>query len=122
VTAPDLSYGLEELAGLISYRVGAWHDFGYETPPAPHCKTIPPLGERSPEAVKAAHAAIEEIGELTRQLHALREQLAGELAANKDAVMAWGDARARERASRVLPPLPPGVADTMTAYRAGGTR
>jgi hypothetical protein len=92
VTAPDLSYGLEELAGLISYRVGGWHDFGYETPPAPGCKTIPPLGERSPEAIKSAHAAIKEIDELTAQLHALRQQLAGELRADEDARAARVDA------------------------------
>ena len=79
MSGPDLSHGLEELAGLISFRVGAWHDFGYETPPAPDCKTIPPLGERSAEAITAGHAAIEAIDELTRQLHALRAQLVGEL-------------------------------------------
>lgn len=79
MSAPDFSRGLEELAGLISFYVGAWHDFGYETPPAPDCASIPPLGERSASAVKAGHEAIEAIDELTRQLHALRGQLAGEL-------------------------------------------
>jgi hypothetical protein len=83
--APDLSYGLAELAELISFRVGAWHDFGYETPPAPHCKPVPPLGERSAEAIKAGHAAIEAIDELTRQLWALRSQLVDELRADDDA-------------------------------------
>jgi hypothetical protein len=80
----DLSYGLEELAGLISFRVGAWHDFGYETPPAPGCKAIPPLGERSAGAIKAGHEAIEAIDELARQLHALRSQLIGELRQDED--------------------------------------
>jgi hypothetical protein len=74
-----LSYGLEELAGLISFRVGTWHDFGYEVPPAPECKTIPPLGERSAEAIKAGRGAIEAIDELTRQLCSLRSQLEDEL-------------------------------------------
>jgi hypothetical protein len=80
----DLSYGIEELAGLISFRVGTWHDFGYETPPAPDCKPIPPLGERSAQAIKAGHDAVAAIGELTRQLHALRAQLAGELRQDED--------------------------------------
>lgn len=83
----DLSDGLEELAGLITFRVGAWHDFGYDVPPMPGCKPIPPLGERSAEAIKAGHAAIDTIDELTRQLHALREQLAGELRQDQDARM-----------------------------------
>jgi hypothetical protein len=97
VTAPDLSYGLEEAAGSISFYVGAWHDFGYETPPAPNCKTIPPLGERSAEAIKGGHAAIEAIDELTRQLHALRQQLVGELRADEDARAVRVDAMLAER-------------------------
>jgi hypothetical protein len=80
----DLSHGIEELAGLISFRVGAWHDLGYENPPAPGCATVPPLGERSAEAVRAGHAAVEAIDELTRQLHALRGQLIGELRQDED--------------------------------------
>ena len=84
VSAPDFSHGLEELAGLINFRVGAWHDFGYETPPAPECKSIPPLGERSAEAIKAGHEAIETIDELTRQLYGLRSQLVGELRQDED--------------------------------------
>jgi hypothetical protein len=85
VTAPDLSSGIEELAGLINFRVGAWHDFGYETPPAPDCKPIPPLGERSSAAIKAGYDAVKEIDQLTRQLYALRQQLVGELRADEDA-------------------------------------
>lgn len=81
----DLSYGLEELAGLISFRVGGWHDFGYEAPPAPDCKAIPPLGERSASAITAGHDAVDAIDELTRQLAALRQQLVGELRADQDA-------------------------------------
>jgi hypothetical protein len=82
--APDFSHGIEELAGLINFHVGAWHDFGYETPPAPECKPVPPLGERSAEAIKAGHAAVEAIDGLTRQLYALREQLVGELRQDSD--------------------------------------
>jgi hypothetical protein len=88
VSGPDYSIGLEDLAGLITFRVGAWHDFGYEVPPAPECKAIPPLGERSAEAIKAGHEAIESIDELTRQLYALREQLITELRQNDDINMA----------------------------------
>lgn len=75
----DLSYGLADLAESISGLVGAWHDFGYETPPTPECVPIPPLGERSAKAIEAGHAAVKTIDELTRQLRALRYQLAGEL-------------------------------------------
>ena len=80
----DSAPGLTELAGLITFRVGAWHDFGYETPPAPECKPIPPLGERSAQAINAGHEAIEAIDELTRQLYALREQLVSELRQDED--------------------------------------
>jgi hypothetical protein len=92
VSAPDLSHGIEELAGLINYRVGAWHDFGYEQPPAPYCKTIPPLGERSAHAIKAGHDAIKDIDDLTRQLYALREQLVSELRQDEDVRAARVDA------------------------------
>lgn len=97
MTAPDLSYGLEELAGLITFRVGAWHDFGYEVPPAPECKAIPPLGERSAEAIKAGHEAIESIDELTRQLYLLRDQLITELRQDEDLRAARVDAMLAER-------------------------
>jgi hypothetical protein len=92
VSTAGFSHGIEELAGLINFRVGAWHDLGYETPPAPECKPIPPLGERSAEAIKAAHAAIGAIDELTRQLYALRSQLAGELRQDSDLRAARTDA------------------------------
>lgn len=92
MTAPDFSQGLEDLAGLINFRVGAWHDFGYEAPPTPGCKPIPPLGERSAEAIKAGHAAIAAIDELSRQLYALRSQLASELRQDEDMRAARVDA------------------------------
>lgn len=75
----DLSEGIKELAGLIYFRVGAWHDFGYEVPPSPECITIPPLGERSVKAIEAGHDAIETIDDLIRQLYSLRGQLIDEL-------------------------------------------
>lgn len=84
MSAPDFSHGIEDLAGLIDFLVGAWHDFGYEVPPTPDCKTVPPLGERSAEAVKAGREAIESIDKLVRQLFALREQLGGELRQDSD--------------------------------------
>jgi hypothetical protein len=92
VSGPDLSHGLEDLAGLISFRMGGWHDFGYETPPSPECKTIPPLGERSDDAIRSAHSAIEEIDRLIRQLCALRGQLGNELRRDEDIRMARLDA------------------------------
>jgi hypothetical protein len=86
----DLSRGLEELAGLISFRVGAWHDFGYEDPPSPDCKPVPPLGERSAEAIRNGHQAVRDIDELIRQLHGLRGQLVSELRQDED-LRAAGD-------------------------------
>lgn len=84
MSAPDYSLGLEEQAGLISFRIGAWHDFGYEKPPTPECYTIPPLGERSANAIKAGHDAVKDIDDLLRQLHNLRGQLVAELRADED--------------------------------------
>ena len=89
----DLSLGLEEKAGYISWLVGSWHDLGYENPPTPECKPIPPLGERSAEAIKGGHRAVEEIDVLTRQLVALRQQLVGELRKNEDILMARLEAK-----------------------------
>jgi hypothetical protein len=123
----DLSHGIAELAALIYYRVGAWHDLGYETPPAPHCRPIPPLGWRSAEAIKAGHGAVEVIDQLTRQLYALRQQLIDELRVNADAVMASTDqllARTRTRRERagelelsefMLSEFMPGVLDEIEA-------
>jgi len=88
----DLSHGLVEQAELINHFVGQWHDFGYENPPTPECKAIPPLGERSAAAIKGAHRAVEEIDHLIRQLHELRQQLVSELRQNEDALMARLDA------------------------------
>jgi hypothetical protein len=72
------------LPWLINFFVGAWHDFGYEVPPAPECKPVPPLGERSAEAIRAGHEAVGVIDELVRQLYALRSQLVGELRQDED--------------------------------------
>ena len=92
-----LSCGLEELAGLISFRVGAWHDLGYEDPPSPDCKPVPPLGERSAEAIRNGHLAVRDIDELIGQLHALRGQLVDELRRNEDLLGARVDAMLAER-------------------------
>lgn len=103
MSAPDFSHGIEELAGLINFRVGAWHDFGYEVPPAPECKPVPPLGERSPGAVTAGREAIEAIDELTRQLAALRSQLVGELRQDEDVRAARVDAMLAQRREEPQP-------------------
>jgi hypothetical protein len=76
--------GLEELAGLIHFRVGAWHDFGYENPPAPDCATIPPLGERSANAIEAGREALKDIDQLIARLHQVKGQLADELRQDED--------------------------------------
>ena len=80
----DAAAGLEELAGLINFRVGAWQDFGYAEPPTPDCATIPPLGERSAKAIEAGHEAIKDIDQLIAQLHQVRAQLVSELRQDED--------------------------------------
>lgn len=93
VTAPRLNIDdLEELAGLIQFRVGAWKDFGYEDPPAPGCKTVPPLGERSASAIQAGHEAVKGIDQLVSRLHQLRAQLVSELRQDEDIRAARADA------------------------------
>jgi hypothetical protein len=80
--------GLEELAGLIHFRVGAWQDFGYENPPAPDCKAIPALGERSANAITAGHEAVKDIDQLIAQLYDVRSQLVSQLRRDEDIRMA----------------------------------
>lgn len=88
MTAPDLSHGLEDMAGLIGWYVGVWHELGYENPPTPECKAIPPLGERSAKAVKGGRDAIQAIDKLIIRLHALRAQLGVELRTDGDVKLA----------------------------------
>lgn len=80
----DLVARLVESAGVVSVRVGAWQEFGYEKPLTPECAVIPPLGERGPGAIQAGHGAVEEIDAMLRDLHALRQQLVTELRTNQD--------------------------------------
>jgi hypothetical protein len=94
----DIAAGLAELADLINFHLAGWRDFGYAVPPAPECKAIPPLGQRSAEAIRNGHSAIETIDELTRQLYALREQLVSELREDSDIRAARVDALLAERA------------------------
>src|SRR5262249_28271852 len=93
MSARDLSAGLEEQAGLITWHVAVWHDLGYDEPPTPDCKATPPLGERSAAAITGGHEAIEDIDRLTQQLDRLREQLCGELRQDEDLRMARLDAK-----------------------------
>ena len=81
----DLSAGLAEQAQLIQWHVGVWHDLGHAEPlPSPECTPIPPLGRRSAAAIEGGHEAIKDIDAMLRQLHALREQLVGELRQDED--------------------------------------
>jgi hypothetical protein len=96
----DTAAGLAELADLVNFRVGAWHDFGYADPPTPECKAIPPLGERSAVAIRNGHQAIRDIDEMVRQLHALRAQLARELRQDEDIRAVRVDALLAEHAAR----------------------
>ena len=89
--------GLEELAGLINFRVGAWQDFGYAEPPTPDCATIPPLGERSAKAIEAGHEAIKDIDQLIARLHQVRAQLVSELRQDEDIRAARVDAMLADR-------------------------
>jgi hypothetical protein len=93
VNGPDQSGGLVELAELIYWYVGVWHDLGYENPPTPECRAIPPLGERSAAAIKGGHDAVKTIDRLTQQLYRLREQLVGEMRQDEDIRMARLDAK-----------------------------
>jgi len=90
----DKSLGLTELAEAICFYVGAWHDFGYEEPPTPECATIPPLGERSANAIRSSNCAVDEIDKLTRQLDELRSQLMSEMRTDED--------KRNERVDRML--------------------
>lgn len=103
MTAPDFSHGIAELADLITFKVGAWRDFGYEVPPTPECKPVPPLGERSAGAIKAGHEAIEAIDKVTRQLYRLREQLVGELRQDSELRSARVDAMLARRREEPQP-------------------
>jgi hypothetical protein len=84
--------GLEELAGLINFRVGAWQDFGYAEPPTPTSTTIPPLGERSARAIEAGHEAVKDIDQLIARLHQVRARLVSELRQDEDIRAARADA------------------------------
>ena len=88
--------GISEQADLLNFRIGAWHDFGYATPPASHCKPIPPLGERSADAIEAGHGAIEVIDQITCELGKLRDQLIRELRTNEDVLGRRVDAQLAE--------------------------
>ncbi len=83
----DAAAGLEELAGLVSFRIGAWQDFGYENPLTPDSATIPPLGERSARAIEAGHQAVRDIDQLIARLHQVRARLVSELRRNQDILM-----------------------------------
>jgi hypothetical protein len=96
----DMSGDLEELAGLVNFRVGAWHDFGYADPPTPTCRMIPPLGERSADGIKAGHGAVQTIDELLRELYKLREALVTELRTDEDIRAARADAILAEPRAR----------------------
>lgn len=97
ITTATWSVGeLEGLAGLISVRVGAWNHFGCASPQGGQA-AIPPLGERSAEAIKAGHGAVEAIDDLIRHLHDLRAVLITELRTDSDAHLKRVDVMLAER-------------------------
>lgn len=83
-TADDKIADISATAGLLAFHIGAWNEFGYANPPTPDCTPIPPLGERSANAITAGHDAIADIDQMLRNLHALRSQLVTELRTNED--------------------------------------
>jgi len=95
---------LEEMAGLIHFRAGAWQDLGYENPPTPESATIPPLGERSANAIKAGHEAVKDIDQLIARLHQVRAQLVSELRQDSDIRAVRVDAMLAERRAAVACP------------------
>ena len=91
---------LLDTVGLLGVLIGAWNHFGYAAPESGQA-AIPPLGERSAEAIKAGHEAIEVIEEIIRDLHSLRGQLVSELRVDEDVRAVRGGARLAEaRAGR----------------------
>src|SRR6185437_2440274 len=84
----DIITGFVDKIETIVFHVGAWEDFGYDRPPTPESKTIPPLGQRSAHAVKASQSAIKEIDELIAELHQLRARLVSERRQDQDIRMA----------------------------------
>ena len=91
--------GIEDAAGLVAVLIGAWNHFGYAAPESGQA-AIPPLGERSAEAIKAGHEAAEAIDKLIRDLHSLRGQLVSELRADEDARAVRVDAMLAEARAR----------------------
>lgn len=77
-------------------------------------------------ARSAANTAADTIDAMLAVLHSARQQLTSEVRVHDDATAARVDAllakSATLRAPRVLPPLPAGVAATMTAHYAAGAR
>ena len=89
--------GIEDAAGLLAVRIGAWNHFGYAAPQSGQA-AIPPLGERSADAIKAGHGAIEVIDEIIRDLDVLRGQLITEFRTDEDVRGRPVDATLIERA------------------------
>jgi hypothetical protein len=94
----DASTSLTDMAETIQWHVGVWHDLGYASPPTPECKPVPPLGERSAEAITGGHQAIRDIDAMLAQLLRLRSQLVGELRRDEDIRHARVDAMLADRA------------------------
>lgn len=100
--------GVTDSAEALNWYIGVWNELGYANPPTPECKTIPPLGERSAEAIKGAHEAVRVIDEIIRDLHAVRNQLIDEVRTNEDLLNQRVDAmlaKNRELSTGSLPSI-----------------
>lgn len=88
--------GAEDLAGAVEtihLHIGGWQEFGYPPPAAPGSAVIPPLGQRSAEAIHAGHQAVKDIDQLMAQLYMIRGQLVSQLRKDSDIRDAAWDAR-----------------------------
>lgn len=77
--------------GLLGVHVGAWNHFGSADPQDGQAP-IPPLGQRSADAIKARREAVRVIDEIIRDLHGLRAQLVSERRQDEDISAARVDA------------------------------
>ena len=74
---PRPGRGLAESAELLAFQIGGWEHLGYP-------ENVPPLGQRSADAIRAGHAAVSTIDEMIRDLQDLRGQLVSELRQDAD--------------------------------------
>ena len=73
----DPAAGLAESAELLAFQIGRWEHLEYP-------ENVPPLGQRSADAIEAGHVAVSTIDGMIRDLRDLRGQLVSELRQDAD--------------------------------------